>query len=626
MLMVELALIHQPERLQQRLEEAPLSPGVYFFKDRHDNILYIGKSKRLRSRIQSYFRKDHHLSPRLSLMVQQIAEIEYIVTDTETEALVLEANLIKQHQPYYNVLLKDDKTYPYVCITWSEDYPRIFITRKRRLTHPKDRYYGPYVDAFQLRQTLALIYRLFPLRQRSKPLFPDRPCLNYQIGRCPGVCQKLIRPEDYRQTVAQIAMIFQGRTEELIAKLKEKMQHFAAEMNFEAAAQVRDQIRRLAGLGEQPKVTLPDEDAMLDAVALAMDDQYVCIQLFQMRVGRLVGQLGFFTQRQGDEPGAILQRVLEEHYTQVEGVEIPPLILVQYDLPEGELLGNFLSEKRQGKVKIHVPQRSQKAELIQLVMRNAELELQRRQRAVEANLLALQDLAELLNLSDIPHRLEAYDISHLQGTNVVASRVVFIDGQPAKQHYRHYHIKNAQVAPGHSDDFASMAEVISRRFAPWMHDPERQTIGDPDWPDLVVIDGGKGQLSAVLKVLNPWPFAEDLTVIALAKKQEEVYVPGRSTPLVSDPEQPGMQLLRRLRDEAHRFALKFHRQQRTRRYRYRTLAQIPGLGHHRQERLLAYFHSLDMIQAATPEQLAQVPGIGTRLAQQFYQYFHPQPE
>ncbi len=622
--MVAPTLIHHPERLQQRLAEAPQEPGVYFFKDRQDNLLYIGKSKRLRSRLQSYFRQDHRLSPRIALMVQQISEIEFLVTDTETEALILEANLIKQHQPYYNILLKDDKTYPYVCITWSEDYPRIFITRKRRLSHPQDRYYGPYVDALQLRQTLGLMYRLFPLRQRPKPLFPDRPCLNYQIGRCPGVCQKLITPADYRQTVAHVAMIFQGRTEELLAKLAQKMQAFAQNMNFEAAAQVRDQMQRLSSLGTQPKVSLPDEQAILDAVALAMDDQYVCIQLFQMRAGRLVGQLGFFTQRQGDEPGAILQRVLEEHYTQVEGVEIPPLILVQYDLPEVELLSHFLSEKRQSKVKIHTPQRLHKAELIQMVMRNAELELQRRQRAVAANLFALNDLAELLNLADLPHRMEAYDISHLQGTNVVASRVVFIDGQPAKQHYRHYHIKNPQVAPGHSDDFASMAEVIGRRFAPWMRDPARATFGDPDWPDLVVIDGGKGQLSAAMKVLNSWSFAEHLSVIALAKKQEEVYVPGSQTPLACDPEQPGMQLLRRLRDEAHRFAVKFHRQQRSRRYRYATLAQIPGLGHQRQKQLLAYFHSLDMIQAATAEQLAQVPGIGSRLAQQIYQYFHPQ--
>ncbi|MCS7031587.1 MAG: excinuclease ABC subunit UvrC [Gloeomargarita sp. SKYG116] len=620
---MERPLVQQPEILQQRLAELPLEPGVYFFKDRQDNILYIGKSKRLRSRVQSYFRADARLSPRIALMVQQVADIEFIVTDTETEALVLEANLIKQHQPHYNILLKDDKTYPYVCITWSEDYPRIFISRKRGLTNPKDRYYGPYVDAFQLRQTLGLIYRLFPLRQRPKPLFPDRPCLNYQIGRCPGVCQKLISPEAYRQTVAQVAMIFQGRTEELIQKLTQKMQQFAEAMNFEAAAQVRDQIRRLQGLGEQPKVNLPDDHAVLDAVALAMDDRDVCIQLFQMRAGRLVGQLGFFTQRQGDEPGAILQRVLEEHYTHVEGVEIPPLILVQHELPDAEWLSHFLSEKRQGKVKIHTPQRLQKAELIQMVMRNAELELQRRQRARESHLLALTDLAELLQLPDIPHRMEAYDISHLQGTNVVASRAVFIEGQPAKQHYRHYHIKNPQIGPGHSDDFASLAEVISRRFAPWRHDPERPTLGDPDWPDLVLIDGGKGQLSAVMQVLQDWPGSEALTVIALAKKHEEVYLPGRSEPLVADPEQPGMQLLRRLRDEAHRFAVKFHRQQRARRYRYSTLSQIPGLGQHRQQQLLAYFHSLDMIQAATAEQLAQVPGIGPRLAEQIYRYFHP---
>lgn len=616
-------LLQQPEKLQQRLAELPLEPGVYFFKDRQDNILYIGKSKRLRSRVQSYFRADARLSPRMALMVQQVADIAFIVTDTETEALVLEANLIKQHQPYYNILLKDDKTYPYVCITWSEEYPRIFITRKRGLANPKDRYYGPYVDAWQLRQTLGLIYRLFPLRQRPRPLFPDRPCLNYQIGRCPGVCQRLISPEEYRQTVAQVAMIFQGRTEELIAKLTQRMHQLAEAMQFEAAAQVRDQIRRLQSLGEQPKVNLPDDQAVLDAVALAMDERDVCIQLFQMRAGRLVGQLGFFTQRQGDEPGAIVQRVLEEHYTQVEGVEIPPLILVQHELPDGEWLSHFLSEKRGGKVRIHTPQRAQKAELLHLVMRNAQLELQRRQRARESHLLALTDLAELLQLPDIPQRLEGYDISHLQGTNAVAARAVFIGGQPAKQHYRHYHIHSPQVRPGHSDDFASLAEVMARRFAPWRENPERPTVGDLDWPDVVLIDGGKGQLSAVLEMLQPWWERGELTVMALAKRQEEVYLPGQREPLVADPERPGMQLLRRLRDEAHRFAVKFHRQQRMRRYRYSTLAQIPGLGERRQRQLLAHFHSLEVIQAATVEQLAQAPGIGPRLAEQIYRYFHP---
>lgn len=622
--MVRTPLIHDRDRLQQRLEDLPLQPGVYLFQDHLENILYIGKSKRLRARVQSYFRGLEHLNPRIGLMVQQATDIEFILTDTETEALVLESNLIKQHQPHFNVLLKDDKSYPYLCITWSETYPRIFITRKRRPGHPKDRYYGPYVDAFQLRSVLGLVYRLFPLRQRPKPLFPDRPCLNYQIGRCPGVCQRLITPEAYRETVQKVAMIFQGRTQELIATLSQQMQTAAAGLQFERAAQLRDQMQRLEGLGEQPKVDLPDENAVLDAVALAVDEDHACVQLFQTRAGRLVGRLVFFAQRQGSEPGAILQRVLEEHYTHVDAVEIPPLVLVQHELPDGDILADFLSQRRGSRVKLHTPQRSQKAELITLVARNAEVELQRRQKAAAINLAALEDLMTLLDLPDLPHWIEAYDISHLQGSNVVASRVVFIDGLPAKQHYRHYKIQNPTLHTGHSNDYASLQEVINRRFRPWMQDPARPRQDDPDWPSLVLIDGGKGQLSSVMAILEAAGLAGDLQVASLAKRQEEVFRPGQRQPVAADPEQPGVQLLRRLRDEAHRFALKFHRQQRTQRLRYSTLAEIPGLGYERQRQLLAYFHSLDTIQAATAEQLARAPGIGPRLAEQIYAYFHPQ--
>ena len=618
-----LTLVKDPERLETRLKELPQEPGVYIMRDTSDRILYIGKSKKLRSRVRSYFRESQRLSDRIAMMVRQVAEIEFIVTDTEAEALALEANLVKQHQPYFNVLLKDDKKYPYVLITWSEDYPRIFITRNRRLAKEKDKYYGPFVDAGLLRTTLRLAKRLFPMRQRPQPLFKDRPCLNYDMGRCPGVCQKLVSPEEYRKTIQKIAMVFQGRTEELVELLTENMHQAAESLNFEAAARIRDQIAGIRSLGADQKVSLPDDTVSRDAIALAADEKHACIQLFQIRAGRLVGRLGFFADAQSGTPGAILQRVLEEHYQAADSVEIPTEILVQHELPEAEMLAEYLSERKGRKVTLLVPQRQVKAELIEMVERNARYELERTQKLADRNTQAMQDLADMIDLPDLPHRIEGYDISHIQGSNAVASQVVFIDGQPAKQHYRHYKIKNPEVKAGHSDDFASLAEVIRRRFRKYGDDPNLQRVGNPDWPDLVMIDGGKGQLSSVVAVLQDMNLMEDLRVVSLAKQREEIFLPGESSPLPTDAEQPGVQLLRRLRDDAHRFAVTFHRQQRSEKLRHSRLDDIPGLGFHRQKQLLAHFHSIDYIREATPQQIAEVSGIGSRLAQEIYDYFHP---
>jgi len=627
-----LTLIKDPERLEKRLKEIPPEPGVYLMRDSSDRILYIGKSKKLRSRVRSYFRDSQKLSDRILMMVRQVAEIEFIVTDTEAEALALEANLVKQHQPYFNVLLKDDKKYPYVLITWSEEYPRIFITRNRRIAKEKDKYYGPFVDSGLLRTTLRLAKRLFPIRQRPQPLFKDRPCLNYDMGRCPGVCQQLVTPEDYRKTIQKIAMVFQGRTGELMDVLTQNMNQAAESLNFEAAARIRDQIAGIKSLGADQKVSLPDDTVSRDAIALAANAQHACIQLFQTRAGRLVGRLGFFAEMpsfssppdQGSaELGAILQRVLEEHYQAADSVEIPSEILVQHELPDGEMLAEYLTEKKGRKVTIFVPQRQAKAELIEMVERNANYELERTQRFADRNTQAMQDLADILDLPDLPHRIEGYDISHIQGANAVASGVVFVDGTPAKQHYRHYKIKNPEVKAGHSDDFASLAEVIGRRFRKYGEDPQLPRVGNPDWPDLIMIDGGKGQLSAVVAVLQDLNLMEDLRVVSLAKQREEIFQPGESEPIPTEAEQPGVQLLRRLRDEAHRFAVSFHRQQRSDKLKRSRLDEIPGLGFHRQKQLLAHFRSIDYIREASPKQLGEVAGIGPRLAQEIYDYFHP---
>jgi excinuclease ABC subunit C len=627
-----LPLLKDLDRLESRLKEIPAEPGIYFMREVNGNILYIGKSKKLRARIRSYFRDIQNHSPRIALMVQQVADIEFIVTDTEAEALALEANLIKQHQPHFNVLLKDDKKYPYVCITWSEDYPRIFITRKRRANNEKDRYYGPYVDTHLLRSTLGIVKRVFPLRQRPRPLFKDRPCLNYDIGRCPGVCQALITPEDYRKTVQKVAMIFQGRTGELLDILQKQMDKAAEDLNFELAASLRDRMKALNALNADQKVALPDDTISRDAIALAANDRHCCIQLFQIRAGRLVGRLGYFADAASGTPGAILQRVLEEHYSQVEGIEIPAEIIVQHELPDAEILTEWLTQIKGRKINIVVPQRQTKADLIEMVERNAGYELERTKKDSDRNTLAMQDLADILDLPELPKRIECYDISHIQGSNAVASQVVFIDGVPANQHYRHYKIKNPTVTIGHSDDFASMAEVIGRRFRKYaLREQEILSTSihsalstkHSDFPDLVVIDGGKGQLSAVVGVLGEMNLLEDLKVISLAKQREEIFLPGESFPLDTNSEQPGVQLLRRLRDEAHRFAITFHRQQRMKQARRSRLDEIPGLGFHRQKLLLAHFHSIDYIREASMEQLMKVSGIGQSLAEEIHRYFHP---
>ena len=631
-------LLTQPDRLERRLKDIPAEPGCYLMRDGDDRILYVGKSKSLRSRVRSYFRSRHDLSPRIRLMTRQVCEIEFIVTDSEAEALVLESNLIKNHQPHFNVLLKDDKKYPYLCITWSEAYPRIFITRRRRFRSPLDRFYGPYVDVGLLRRTLFLVKRVFPLRQRPRPMYPDRTCLNYNIGRCPGVCQEKISSEDYHRTIRKVAMVFQGRSDELQQLLQEQMGRYAERMDYESAARVRDQLQGLDQLTADQKMSLPDSSVSRDVLALAFDERLAAVQLFQMRAGKLVGRLGYTADASGLEPGLILQRVIEEHYSQVDSVEVPPELLVQHALPQQTLMEDWLSEQRERRVQIHCPQRQQKADLIELVQRNAEFELLRAKQGQEKQSLATEDLAQLLELPTPPRRIEGYDISHIQGSDAVASQVVFIDGLPAKQHYRKYKIRSSSIRAGHSDDFMAMAEIMRRRFRRWARAKAEgvdvgalrhkggsalQTDGLNDWPDVVMIDGGKGQLSAVMEALRELDLHEDLNVCSLAKQREEVFLPGESQPLESEPDQLGVVLLRRLRDEAHRFAVTFHRQQRGERMKRSRLSDIPGVGPKRVKDLLAHFHSIDAIQLASIETLSKAPGVGPALARDIHDFFHP---
>ncbi len=600
--------------LADLLINLPEESGVYLMKDEAGDIIYIGKAKNLRKRVNSYFSQSAKHPPRISLMVSLVRDIEYIVTDNETEALVLEANLIKKHQPRFNVLLKDDKKYPYVCISFSEKYPRVFLTRKRGKTSKLDRYYGPYVDVNGIKKTLEIIKNIFPLRQRKQPLYKNRPCLNYDLGKCPGVCQNLITPEEYLATVKKVALIFQGRIDELMAKIQEEMKTAAEKLEFEKAAKFRDQIKTIQHLfnpSQSQKVALPDDKISRDAVAIAQDENRSCIQLFQIRGGNLIGRLVFFTDNGcNDDRGEILQRVLEQYYHQVETAEIPSEILLQFPLKDEEIFSNWLRERKGKKVAITIPKRHQKAELIALVAKNAQRELEKNQRLNHSPISALEDLANILGLPSLPRRIEGYDISHLQGTTVVASRVVFIDGLPAKQHYRHYNIQSPDIKPGHSDDFLAIREVIKRRFS-----------HEENYPDLVMIDGGKGQLSSACQVLEEMNLFPKIKIISLAKKREEIFAPGNPSPLPVNKEQIGVKLLRQIRDEAHRFAITFHRQKRLKTSYQSVLDDIPGLGEVRKKMLLSHFNSVDNIRKATLKQLQEVSGIGPQLAATIYNYF-----
>ena len=631
-------LIRDKSRLSDFLKDIPNDPGCYLMKDGEDRLLYVGKSKKLRNRVRSYFRSGNELSPRISLMVRQVADIELIVTDNESEALTLESNLIKSHQPYFNVLLKDDKKYPYVCITWGDKYPRIFLTRKRRQRQLKDKYYGPYVDVYLLRQTLFSIKKLFPLRQRRIPLYKDRTCLNYSIGRCPGVCQEEISSEDYKNTLKRVEMIFQGRTDELRILLEKQMISFSESLKFEEAGSVRDQLKGIDRLYESQKMIIPDSSVCRDIIAMASEENISSVQIFQMRSGKLIGRLGYFSDNSNFNSSQILQQVIENHYSNVDPVEIPAEILVQHQLVNNILISDWLSEMKKQKVNINVPKRSRKAEIIKLVEKNANLELQRIKQSHDKNLVELDDLTNILDLENIPKRIECYDISHIQGSDAVASQVVFIDGIAARQHYRRYKIKSPNIKIGHSDDFESMAEVITRRFRRWARFKEEggdidallsnessvlDNLNLNDWPDLVVIDGGKGQLSSVVAALEDLKLDQNLNVISLAKKKEEVFIPKVKQSLVTESNQPGMLLLRRLRDEAHRFAITFHRQKRSQRMKRSQLNEIPGLGPQRIKLLLEHFRSIEAIQMATFSELSSTPGLGRSTAVVIRNYFHP---
>ena len=630
------SLVENKQRLRSCLEDIPNLPGCYLMMDNQGSVLYIGKSKNLQKRVKSYFQKSLDHTPRILLMIRKIYDIQLIITDNESEALTLESNLIKSHQPYFNVLLKDDKKYPYICITWSEKYPRIYITRKRRLNH-EDKYYGPFVDVNLLRNTLFWIKTVFPLRQRPTALYKDRTCLNYSINRCPGVCQEKIEAEEYRTIIKKVEMIFQGRSNQLRSLLEAKMNKYSEELEYERALIIRDQLKGLEKIGESQKVSLPNSLISIDIVAMEIDKTICSIQIFQMRSGNLVGRLGYIWRINNENPNHIQTRILEEHYSRVDMVEIPSEIVTQYIIKDNELITEWLKSIRGKNVKLTTPIKGKKFELIQLVRKNAQLELERIKKGQEKHLLALEDLAQALDLNVIPRRIEGFDISHISGSDAVGSQVVFIDGMPAKHQYRKYKIRSEEVIVGHSDDYLSIAEVLRRRFKRWsefkkqggkiedlrhIHTSVLDTISINDWPDLIMIDGGKGQLNKAIEVFEEIDLIDDISICSLAKNREEIFIPNNKHSLDTEINDPAVIMLRRVRDEAHRFAVTFHKQLRTKRMTRSQLSNIEGLGSKRIRDLLSYFNSVEAIQHASIDELCKVDGFGIKTSRLVWKYFH----
>lgn len=596
--------------IADKLATLPDNPGVYLMKNQDGTIIYVGKAVNLKNRVRSYFRTLPPDALKTKALVRNIADFEYIIVDNEVEALVLECNLIKKYRPKYNISLKDDKTYPYLKIT-NEDYPRVIITRN----YIKDggKYFGPYPSVTVLRETLELLRSIFPFRVCKQRTFTnDRPCLNYQIKRCYAPCCGKISKEDYAQLIAKINDFFDGKHEDLLADLTKQMNEAAENLHFEQAARLRDQIRGIERAINDQKAVLSGNDDK-DVLGLAMGANEVIVQIFFIRAGKIVGRENYALDAIDGGKAEILAAFIKQFY--LDNQFIPPNILLEEELSEAEILQTWLSEKRGGKVQFTVPKRGQQKELVDLVVRNAEEELLKKRERALADSERLNDaLAELqaaLHLPRLPKRIECYDISNTQGTESVASMVVFVDGKAKKDQYRKFRIKTV-IGP---NDFASMNEVLLRRLGHMDGDVKFAK----DNPDLIIVDGGKGQLAFALKALAEMEH-NDIPIAGLAKKEEILFLPNEDEGVYLPRDSQALYLVQRIRDEAHRFAITFHRSLRGKRNLASVLDDIPGVGAKRKNALLRHFGSLTKITQATAEEIAEVEGIGEVLAEEIYEY------
>jgi excinuclease ABC subunit C len=609
------------ERLESQLKNLPAEPGVYLFRDDQGRVLYIGKAKSLRPRVRSYFQAGSDTRHAIAKLPDRVADVEVIVTGGDVEALHLEQNLVKRHRPPFNVRLRDDKSFPYIAVTVDDDYPRVMFTRERHRRGVV--YFGPYANAKKVRETLDVLNRAFQYRPCEGPQ-PGRhsgiPCLDYHIERCHAPCVGYISKEDYRTIIDGVIEFLSGDTRPIERELERKMSEAAADERFEEAARYRNRLHAIHRLAERQAVE-QRRVGTVDVIGLAVDGDRAAVQIFPLRDGRLIDRYGFHLENvAGQDKADVLEAFCLEYYGSAPSV--PPQIVVPRDTGDTSVLAEFLSERRGARVEVRAPERGEKRRLQELADQNAQLALEadveqaerRRLRRVEA----LEELREALNLESLPIRIECFDISNIQGEAVVGSMVVFEDAAPKKAHYRKFGIRDLDG----QDDFAAMAQVIARRFARVRdvaaEDYDESFVAEPN---LVVIDGGKGQLSAALAAMQAFDLPR-VAVIALAKRTEEVFVPGRSDPIRLDPLSAGLQLLQRVRDEAHRFAVGFHRQRRDVAARESIFDELEGVGPARRRALLRHFGSAERMLEASQEELEGVPGVPAKTARQIYAQLH----
>ena len=610
------------ERVKGQLTTLPAKPGVYLFRDAKGDVLYVGKAKSLRPRVRSYFQKGQDGRAQIALLPSRVANIEVIVTGSEVEALHLEQNLVKRHRPPFNVRLRDDKSFPYIAVTVEDEYPRVMFTRERHRRGVW--YFGPYANAKKVRETLDVLNRVFPYRPCEGPK-PGRhsgiPCLDYHIERCLAPCVGYVSKDDYRAIIDSVIEFLSGDVRPIQRELEQKMNAAAQEERFEDAARYRNRLFAVQHLVERQAVERQSVGTA-DIVGFAAEGDRAVVQIFPLRGGKMVDRHSFHLENvEGQDLTTVLEAFCLEYYGSAPSV--PPQIVVPREAGDLSALAEFLSEKRGAKVEVRSAERGEKRRLQQLADENAQQSLvtdqaatdQKRARRVEA----LEELREALNLESLPLRIECYDISHAMGQDPVGSMVVFQDAMPKKSDYRKFGIKDASADP---DDFAAMAEVISRRFARLSDGTgETHDASFASAPNLVVIDGGKGQLSAALAAMQAYDLPR-VAVIALAKRIEEVFVPGQSEPIVLSRHNAGLQLLQRIRDEAHRFALGFHRQRRETRGFASIFDDLEGIGPARRRALLNHFGSVDEMLEATPEELEGVPGVPAKTARSIYAQLH----
>lgn len=605
-----------PEIIKRQLASLPDSCGIYLFKDKLDNPIYIGKAVNLKHRVRSYWNKASWQSrPKLYVMMPRVMSIETIVTKTEKEALLLESNLIRKHLPRYNVHLKDDKRYPWLAITYDEPFPRLIMVRdpaRYRKDNPRSKVFGPYVETGAMWQTVKILRKVFPMRQRKTPLFKDRPCMNYQIGLCLGPCQNLVEEEPYDRMVKQVEMFLSGQQAEVMKQLKQDMEAASEALDFEKAARLRDGIAILKKVIEKQQVIFENQSISQDIISYASTERHICFCLLKVRQGKLNSSETMLIPLPGKTSVTeAFQSFVDQYYTQCDDVALPREVLVAEAFEDSKVLEELLTTRRGGPVRIVHPRRGQKLTLIQMAGDNAEnalkKELEEKEVAKERTKALVGKLKEELGLTGSPHLIECFDISNMQGTDTVASMVVFEGGRPAKSKYRRYKVRSTEGKP---DDFQSMKEVVERRY-------KRLVEKEGQLPDLIVIDGGKGQLSAAMESLEKLGI-KNRDIIGLAKKREEIFKPGLSTPVLLPRQSEALHVLQQARDEAHRFAITYHRKLRARRVLRSDLDKIPGVGKTRRQKLINHFGSVDKIKTASLEEIAAVPGLPRNIAEKIF--------